>query len=56
MKPATLARYVLQAEQQALPIIKELEVSAGAAIFLLAQYTQVLMSGNPHITSQLPQR
>jgi hypothetical protein len=50
IKPEDLARYVRQAESQALPIIKELEVSAGAAIFLLAQYAQALISGNPHIT------
>jgi hypothetical protein len=50
VKPEELANYVHQAELQVLPVIKELEVSAGAAIFLLAQYTQALISGNPQIT------
>lgn len=45
-----LAAYVRQAELQAIPVIKDLDVSAGAAVLLLAQYTQALVSGNPHIT------
>ncbi len=52
VKPEDLAHYVQQAEPQAIPIIKELEISAGAAVLLLAQYTQVLISGNPHITRE----
>jgi hypothetical protein len=50
VKPDDLARYVRQAEPQTIPIIKEMEVSAGAALFLLAQYTQALITGNSHIT------
>jgi hypothetical protein len=50
IKPDDLATYVRKAESQAIPIIKELEASAGAAVLLLAQYTQALISGNPHIT------
>lgn len=50
IKPSDLAAYVRQAEAQAIPVIKELEVDAGAAIFLLAQCAQVLISGNRQIT------
>jgi hypothetical protein len=50
MDPEDLARYAHQAEEQALPNIKEMGADAGAAIFLLAQYTQALITGNPHIT------
>lgn len=50
VKPEEFARYARQAEKQVLPIIKELEVSAGAALFLLAQYAQVLISGDTRIT------
>jgi hypothetical protein len=50
MKPEDLVRYAQQGEQQALPIIKEMEVTAGVALLLLAQYTQVLISGKPHFT------
>jgi hypothetical protein len=50
MDPEGLARYARQAEEQVLPIIKELDIDAGAAIFLLAQYAQALITGNPHIT------
>jgi hypothetical protein len=45
-----LAAYVRRAELQAIPVIKELDVSAGAAVLLLAQYTHALISGNPNIT------
>ena len=50
IKPEDLAHYAQQAEQQALPLIKEMEMSAGAALALLAQYTQVLISGNQNFT------
>lgn len=50
MKPEDLAVYVRRAEKEALPTIKELEISAGAAIFLVAQYTQAFVSGKPHLT------
>lgn len=50
IRPEDFAHYLHQAEPQALSIIKELEVSPGAAILLLAQYTQTLISGNSRIT------
>lgn len=50
IKPEDLARYAQQAEQQAVPLIKEMEMSAGAALAFLAQYTQVLISGNQNFT------
>jgi hypothetical protein len=50
MKPEDLVVHVRRAEKEALPTIKELEVSAGAAIFLVAQYTQAFVSGKPHLT------
>jgi hypothetical protein len=50
MKPEDLAAYVHHAEKEALPTIKDLEISAGAAILLLAQYTQALITGDPRLT------
>ena len=50
IKPEDLARYARDAEQQALPIIKKIEVSPGAAIGLLAQYTHMLISGKSDVT------
>jgi hypothetical protein len=50
MKPEDMIVYIRRAEKEALPTIKELEVSAGAAIFLVAQYAQVFISGKPHLT------
>jgi hypothetical protein len=38
MKPEELAVYIRRAEKEVLPIIKDMEMSAGAAVFLLAQY------------------
>jgi hypothetical protein len=48
MEPEELAVYVRRAEQ----IIKELKPSPGAAQFLLAQYTQVLATGNDALTPE----
>ena len=50
MEPEELAVYVRRAEQEVLPIIKEMKLSAGAAQFLLAQYTQVLVTGDERVT------
>lgn len=50
MKPEDLVIYVRRAEKEVLPIIKDMEISAGPAIFLLAQYAQTLITGNPRLT------
>ncbi len=50
MEPEALAVYVHRAEQDVLPIIKDMQLSAGAAQFLLAQYTQVLVTGDERVT------
>ncbi len=50
MEPEALAVYVRRAEQEVLPIIKEMKLNAGAAQFLLAQYTQVLVTGDQRAT------
>jgi hypothetical protein len=52
MEPEELAVYVRRAGQIVLPIIKELKPSPGAAQFLLAQYTQVLATGNNVLTPE----
>ncbi len=50
MEPEELAVYVRRAEKAVLPIIKERHLGPGAAQFLLAQHTQVLLTGDPHLT------
>ena len=50
MEPEELAVSVRRAEQIMLPIIQELKPSAGASLFLLAQYTQVLVTGTDALT------
>jgi hypothetical protein len=50
MEPEELAVYVRRAEQEVLPIIKEMKLNAGAAQFLLAQYTRVLITGDERLT------
>jgi len=50
MKPEELVIYVRRAEQEVLPMIKELGLSPGTAQFLLAQYTQVLATGKNVLT------
>ena len=50
MEPEELANYVRRAEKHVLPIIKERQLGPGAAQFLLAQQTQILVTGNPHLT------
>lgn len=50
MEPEDLAAYVRRAEKQVLPIIQERQLGPGAAQFLLAQQTQVLVTGDPRLT------
>lgn len=49
-KPNDLAVYIRRAEKEALPTIKNLEVSAGAAVFLVALYTQAFVTDQPDLT------
>lgn len=42
--------YARLAEKEVLPTIKDMELSAGAAIFLLAQYARSLITGSPRST------
>ncbi len=49
-EPEELAVSVRRAEQIMLPIIQELKPSAGASLFLLAQCTQVLVTGTDALT------
>ncbi|MFL5625093.1 MAG: hypothetical protein ACJ788_05795 [Ktedonobacteraceae bacterium] len=50
MEPEDLVVYVHRAEKEVLRIIKDMQLSPGAAQFLLAQYTQALVTGDPHFT------
>ncbi len=50
MEPEDLAVYIRRAEKEVLPIIKERHLGPGAAQFLLAQQTQVLVTGDPRLT------
>jgi hypothetical protein len=50
MEPEDLAVYIRRAEKQVLPIIKERQLGPGAAQFLLAQQTQVFVTGDPRLT------
>jgi hypothetical protein len=50
MEPEDLAVYVRRAEKHVLSIIKERQLGPGAAQFLLAQQTQVFVTGDPHLT------
>ena len=52
MEPEDLAAYVRRAEKQVLPIIQERQLGPGVAQFLLAQQTQVLVTGDPHLTTE----
>lgn len=52
MEPEELAVYIRRAEKEVLPIIKEMQLSPGAAQFLLAQQTQVLVTGDPRLTTE----
>src|SRR5260370_23055277 len=50
LEPEELAVYVGRAEKEVLPIIQEMRLGPGAAQFLLAQQTQVLVTGDPRLT------
>jgi hypothetical protein len=50
LEPDDLATYVSRAEKDVLPIIKERHLGPEAAQFLLAQQTQVLVTGDPRLT------
>jgi hypothetical protein len=50
MEPEELTVYVRRAEKHILPIIKVRQLGPGAAQFLLAQQTQVFVTGDPHLT------
>jgi len=52
MEPEELAVYVSLAEKEVLPIIKKKKLSPGTAQFLLAQYTQVLVTGKNTLTTE----
>src|SRR5690242_9097855 len=49
MQPEELAVYIRRAEKEVLPTIKDLELSAGPAIILLAQYIQALVTGDTRV-------
>lgn len=49
-EPEALANYVRRAEKKVLLLIKEMQAGPAAAEFLLAQQTQVLITGNPLLT------
>jgi len=50
IEPEDLVTYVRHAEKVVLPIIKEWHLSPAAAQFLLAQQTQILVTGDPRFT------
>src|SRR5712691_5420867 len=52
MEPEELAVYVRLAEKEVLPIINKKKLSPGTAQFLLAQYTQVLVTGKNTLTTE----
>jgi hypothetical protein len=52
LEPEELAIYVRRAEKEVLPIIKEMQLGLGTAQFLLAQQTQVLVTGDPRLTTE----
>jgi hypothetical protein len=52
MEPEELTVYVRRAEKKALPIIKAMRLGPGAAQALLAQYAQVLATGDSRITAE----
>ena len=52
MEPAKLADYIRQAEKHILPLIKKTGIGPCAAQFLLAQYTQILASGENRVSPE----
>lgn len=41
---------IRQAEEYAIPLIRKRKLSPAAALYMLAQYTHILMTGNAHIS------
>jgi hypothetical protein len=52
IEPATFASHVRHAEQEIMPIIKETHLGPAAAVFLMAQYTQMFATGSLRITAK----
>ncbi len=52
LKSEDLAVYVRCREKKVLPILKERQLGPGSAQFLLAQQTQVLVTGDPRLTME----
>jgi hypothetical protein len=52
LEPEELAIYVRRAEKEVLPIIKEMQLGPGTAQFLLVQQTQILVTGDPRLTTE----
>jgi hypothetical protein len=50
--PKDAVAYMRQAEQHVIPMIKELRLPPAIAFFLLAQYTQVLATGDERISPE----
>jgi len=50
MEPEELVPYIHRAEKEVLPVIKEMELSPGAAAFLLAQHVQFLVTGDRRLS------
>lgn len=50
--PEEAVNYVRQAERHVIPMIKDLHFPPAVAFFLLAQYTQVLATGDERITPE----
>jgi hypothetical protein len=52
LEPEEFAIYVRRAEKKALPTIKEMRLSPGAALVLLAQHAQIIATGDTRITEE----
>jgi hypothetical protein len=52
LEPEEFAIYVRRAEKKALPTIKEMRLSPGAALILLAQHAQIIATGDTRITEE----
>lgn len=52
LEPEDFASYVRQAEKEVLPIIKDMQLGPGAAQLVLALHSQVLVTGDPRVTSE----
>ena len=52
MEPEEIVPYIHQAEQQVLPLLEENLLPPAVTVFLLAQYTQVLITNDTRITTE----